>query len=92
MAISRSRARSTWSAAPAQPGGLALCLREIFDLPVVLGTGDRSRHPSDELDGLLESGLVMSAADGRREHLATRSGSLRKRASGVWTWLTHALT
>lgn len=73
-------------------GGMAIMLREIFDLPVVLGTGDRSRHPGEELDGLLATGLVVAAADARRELLLSRSGSLRKRASGVWSWLTHALT
>jgi len=72
--------------------GLTLNLRDIFDLPVVLGTGDRNRHPSDELDGILATGLVCSAADHRREHLALQAGSLRKRASGVWSWLTHSLT
>ncbi len=72
-------------------GGMALSLRDIFDLPVVLGTGDRHRHPGEELDGLLASGLVMAAADTRREHMLLRSGSLAKRASGVWSWLTHAL-
>ncbi|MBA2480122.1 MAG: hypothetical protein H0V44_05620 [Planctomycetes bacterium] len=73
-------------------GGLSLHLREIFDLPVMLGTGDKNRHPGDELDGLLTTGLVCSAADHRRAHLASHAGSLSKRASGVWSWLTHALT
>jgi cell division ATPase FtsA len=72
--------------------GLALCLRDIFDLPVVLGTGDKNRHPSGELDGLLTTGLVRAAADHRRERLEQQATSLRKRASGMWTWLTHALT
>lgn len=73
-------------------GGLSFALRDIFDLPVVLGTGDRNRHISDELDGLLTTGLVCAAADHRREALAMRAGSLRKRASGVWSWLTHGLS
>ncbi len=73
-------------------GGLALHLREIFDLPVLLGTGDRNRQPGDELDGLLTTGLVCAAGDHRRERLALHAGSLSKRASGVWSWLTHALS
>ncbi|MBA3707377.1 MAG: hypothetical protein H0W83_00995 [Planctomycetes bacterium] len=73
-------------------GGLSLHLREIFDLPVLLGTGDKNRQPGDELDGLLTTGLVCSAADHRREHLALHARSLSKRASGVWSWLTHSLS
>jgi len=72
-------------------GGLTLFLREIFDLPVVLGTGQRDRDPSAELVDLMISGVVRTAADERRSELAGRSSGLRHAASGVWGWLVKSL-
>jgi len=67
--------------------GLALLLKDVLDLPVVVGSGDRQRQPGDELDGLLTAGLVCCAGDLRRERLFAESTTLRKRASGLWSWL-----
>jgi cell division ATPase FtsA len=72
-------------------GGLALFLREIFGLPVVLGSGHKNRDPSAELADVLVSGLVCTAADLRRTHLAAQQSRFRKTASGVWSWLTHQM-
>lgn len=72
-------------------GGLALFLREIFGLPVVLGSGHKNRDPSAELADVLVSGLVCTAADLRRTHLAAQQSKFRKTASGVWSWLTHQM-
>jgi cell division protein FtsA len=72
-------------------GGLATFLREIFDLPVVLGTGARDREPSAELVDLLISGVVRAAADERRGALAERSAGMRTVVSGAWGWLTRGL-
>ncbi len=72
-------------------GGLAAHLKEIFDLPVVLGTGQKHRDPSAELADILVSGLVCAAADYRRSHLAAQRSRLRNTASGVWTWLTKPM-
>jgi cell division protein FtsA len=72
-------------------GGLSLFLKEIFDLPVVLGTGSRDRDPSAELVDLLISGVVRAAADQRRRELAGQSTGLRGAASGLWAWLTKRL-
>ncbi len=72
-------------------GGLAVFLRDIFELPVVLGTGDRTRQPGEELDGLLTAGLVCWAGDHRRMQLAGRSAGFRKTASGLWSWLTKPM-
>ncbi|MBA3697281.1 MAG: hypothetical protein H0W78_00235 [Planctomycetes bacterium] len=72
-------------------GGLALFLRDIFGLPVVLGSGHKNRDPSAELADVLVSGLVCTAADLRRTHLAAQTSRFRKTASGVWSWLTHQM-
>jgi cell division protein FtsA len=72
-------------------GGLAVFLREIFGLPVVLGSGHKNRDPSAELADVLVSGLVCTAADLRRTHLAAQQSKFRKTASGVWSWLTHQM-
>jgi cell division protein FtsA len=71
--------------------GLVGFLKDIFALPVVLGSGDKSRQPGDELDGLLTTGLVCLAADHRREQKTLQSRTLRKRASGMWSWLNQSL-
>jgi cell division protein FtsA len=72
-------------------GGLAMFLKEVLDLPVVLGTGQKNRDPSAELADILVSGLVCTAADSRRRRIAAQESRLRKTASGVWSWLTHPL-
>lgn len=72
-------------------GGLALCLKDIFGLSVVLGSGHKNRDPSAELADVLVSGLVCTAADLRRTHLAGQSSRISKTASGVWSWLTHKM-
>jgi cell division protein FtsA len=72
-------------------GGLALFLKDIFNQPVVLGSGHKQRDPSAELADVLVSGLVCTAADLRRMHLAGQASRLRKTASGVWSWLTHKM-
>jgi cell division protein FtsA len=72
-------------------GGLALFLKDIFGLSVVLGSGHKNRDPSAELADVLVSGLVCTAADLRRTHLAGQSSRIRKTASGVWSWLTHQM-
>jgi len=72
-------------------GGLALCLRDLFDLPVVLGTGQRDRDPSAELVDLIISGIVRTAADGRREELAGHGSGLGTAARGMWAWLVKPL-
>lgn len=74
-----------------QLGGLALFLREIFGLPVVIGSGHKNRDPSAELADVLVSGLVCTAADLRRTHLNAQQSKFRKTASGVWSWLTHQM-
>jgi hypothetical protein len=40
---------------------------------------------------VLVSGLVCTAADLRRTHLAGQQSRLRKTASGVWSWLTQSM-
>jgi cell division ATPase FtsA len=72
-------------------GGLALFLKDIFGQPVVLGSGHKNRDPSAELADVLVSGLVCTAADLRRTHLATQTSRFRKTASGVWSWLTQQM-
>ncbi|HEX3135404.1 MAG TPA: hypothetical protein VHX44_17705 [Planctomycetota bacterium] len=72
-------------------GGLAMFLKDIFGLSVVLGSGHKNRDPSAELADVLVSGLVCTAADLRRTHLAGQSSRIRKTASGVWSWLTHQM-
>jgi cell division protein FtsA len=71
--------------------GLSLFLKDIFDLPVVLGTGQRDRDPSAELVDLVVSGVVRAAADERRNELAGNVSALRNAASGLWAWLTKAI-
>jgi cell division protein FtsA len=68
-------------------GGLVPLVRDAFDLPVVLGSGDRDRSPGDELDGILLTGMVRTAADKRRLQIAGRGSGIRKNVSGVWSWL-----
>lgn len=72
-------------------GGLASRLRNVLDLPVVLGTGKRHRDPSAEMSDAIISGLVCAAADHRRMHLAAHPQRLRKTANGAWAWLTKPL-
>jgi cell division protein FtsA len=70
--------------------GMPHVVREIFDLPVVLGSGDRNREPIAELEGLLTSGLVRIAADRRRASLQDGT-NIRRHASGLWNWLSMPL-
>ncbi|HYE04340.1 MAG TPA: cell division FtsA domain-containing protein [Planctomycetota bacterium] len=72
-------------------GGMASFLREIFDLPVVLGTGARDREPSAELVDLLISGVVRAAADERRGELAERGSGMRHAVGNAWGWLVRSL-
>ncbi len=72
-------------------GGLAMFLKDIFGQPVVLGSGHKNRDPSAELADVLISGLVCTAADLRRTHLAGHQSRIRKTASGVWCWLTQQM-
>lgn len=72
-------------------GGLAMFLKDIFNQPVVLGSGHKNRDPSAELADVLVSGLVCTAADLRRTHLAGQESRIRKTASGVWCWLTQQM-
>ena len=72
-------------------GGLAIFLKDIFGQPVVLGSGHKNRDPSAELADVLVSGLVCTAADLRRTHLAGQESRIRKTASGVWSWLTQQM-
>ncbi|MBA3686003.1 MAG: pilus assembly protein PilM [Planctomycetes bacterium] len=69
-------------------GGLPAFLRDIFDLPVVLGTGQRDRDPSAELVDLLISGVVRCAALERRQQLGRPlMGPVRR----LFGWLGHPL-
>jgi|GEM_PF-3522490 cell division protein FtsA len=72
-------------------GGLAMFLKDVLDLPVVLGTGQKNRDPSAELADILVSGLVCTAADLRRRRIAGQESRLRKTASGVWSWLVKPM-
>jgi cell division protein FtsA len=72
-------------------GGMAMFLKEVLDLPVVLGTGQKNRDPSAELADILVSGLVCTAADLRRRRIAAQESRFRKTASGVWSWLTKPM-
>ncbi len=72
-------------------GGMAMYLKEVLDLPVVLGTGQKNRDPSAELADIMVSGLVCTAADLRRQRIAAQESRLRKTASGVWSWLTKPM-
>lgn len=72
-------------------GGLASRLKDVLDLPVHLGTGNRHRDPSVEMSDAIISGLVCAAADHRRQHLAANPRPLRSTASGAWAWLTKPL-
>jgi cell division ATPase FtsA len=71
--------------------GLPAVLKEVFDLPVVIGTGEKGRAPGDEMEGLLVTGQVRVAAAMRRAQLAEQAGSLTNRASGFWSWLKRPL-
>jgi cell division ATPase FtsA len=72
-------------------GGIAMFLKDIFGLTVMLGSGHKHRDPSAELADVLVSGLVCTAADLRRTHLAHHHSRLRKTASGLWNWLTREM-
>lgn len=71
--------------------GLPAVLKEVFDLPVVIGTGEKGRSPGDEMEGLLVTGQVRVAGAMRRAQLAEQAGSLTNRASGFWSWLKRPL-
>ncbi len=75
----------------AQLGGMIPTVRDCFELPVVLGSGDKARQPTDELDGILTSGLVRICADRRRDLIASQSATFRKTASGLWSWLAKPI-
>lgn len=70
-------------------GGLPMLVKDIFDLPVVLGTGARDRDPSAELVDLLISGVVRCAADERRIQLDRNP--LSGRISRMFGWLGRPL-
>ncbi len=74
-----------------QIGGLTALLHDLFGLDVILGTGGRDRRDErdvgEELDNLLLSGLVVSAIEQRRAAREREGRSLRKQASGLWSWL-----
>lgn len=68
--------------------GMVPVAKDIFDLPVALGTGDRHRNPGDEMDNLLITGQVRVAAALRREQILIHGTSIASKAGGVWNWLT----
>ncbi len=72
-------------------GGLVPLVRDVFDLPVVLGTNTSGRELSTELTDLMTVGLVRQAAIERRRQLHDRqSSSIRQvtsMASSLWQWL-----
>lgn len=70
-------------------GGLPLLLKEVFGLPVVLGTGARDRDPSAELLDLLISGVVRCAADERR--IALGRTAFGGRIGRLFGWLGRPL-
>ena len=70
-------------------GGVPLLVKEVFDLPVVLGTGARDRDPSAELVDLLISGVVRCAADERRIQLGLNP--LSGRIARMFGWLGRPL-
>jgi cell division protein FtsA len=72
-------------------GGLALYLKDIFNLPVVLGSGHKHRDPSAEMADVVIGGLVCTAADLRRTHIAKQTNQFKKTASGMWNWLTRSM-
>jgi cell division ATPase FtsA len=69
--------------------GMPKVVHEIFELPVILGTGDKQRNPGDEMDNLLNLGQIRVAAQARRDHLLTQGASLVHRAGGLWAWLVQ---
>lgn len=76
-------------------GGLASLLKEVFNMPVVLGTGKKDRDPSAELADLVTLGLVRTAAVERERRLLERNSSgvrqVRQAAFNLWAWLSKEL-
>ncbi len=70
-------------------GGLAPVLADIFGLDVVLGSGKGDREIGAELEGLLLTGLMVSAIDQRRAANEVHGTSMSGKALGVWAWLTR---
>lgn len=72
-------------------GGLPNLLRDVFDLPVVLGSSKHDREASSELADLLTVGLVRQSAIERERRLAERNASGMRQvttaASGFLSWL-----
>lgn len=76
-------------------GGLPKLLKEVFNMPVVLGTGKKDRDPSAELADLVTLGLVRTAAVERERRLMERNSSgvrqMKQAAFNLWAWLTKEL-
>jgi cell division protein FtsA len=72
-------------------GGLTTYLKDMFNLPVVLGSGHKHRDPSAEMADVVIGGLVCTAADLRRTHIAKQTNQFQKTASGMWNWLTRSM-
>ncbi len=70
-------------------GGLAPVLADIFGLDVVLGSGKGDREIGAELEGLLLTGLMVSAIDQRRTANELHGTTMSGKAMGVWAWLTR---
>lgn len=71
--------------------GLPQAMRELFDLQVVLGSGDRNRAAGEEMEGLLLTGLLRVASHMRKAQLADQGSPLRHTMSGLWNWLMQPL-
>ena len=76
-------------------GGLPQLLKEVFNMPVVLGTGKKDRDPSAELADLVTLGLVRTAAYERERRLMERNSSgvrqVKQAAFNIWAWLNKEL-
>ncbi len=70
-------------------GGLPRVLHDLFNLPVRIGSGAADRDAGAELDGLLTSGLIRTAAELRRQAIAAEGPTLARTAHGLWAWLSH---
>ena len=72
-----------------QLGGLTTVLEGIFGHKVILGSGKTNRNIGDELVGLIETGLLVSAIDQRRQHQAREGRGVQQILRSAMAWLLH---